>query len=351
LDKSLFVLWVNPRAFDAELETKQKASGPGREGLATFATYWKALESVGVAVALDKELTLSFAARARTEALPPAARRFLAEASRPSDVWSRVPDNALIAVGGRIDLKALFEMVDEFLPKEARQGLRGELNRGIGAALGKDFVADVLPLLGPDWGFFLIAPDATDKGWVPLATFAVRVVGGGKGAGIDQTLFGAVHAFAMLAVVGHNRANPEQPLSLKTTGLGEIAVKHLSGERAFPPGVEPAFALANGYFVLASTPEAVRRFAAAAVKPMAEGEFPLLRISFKDWRAYLAQRRETLVARLTARSGMTSDESRTFYDQLLTGLQFIDRIELVQRTTSGQVTLALRISTSQPLRK
>jgi hypothetical protein len=351
LDKGLLVLWVNPRAFDAELEAKQKAAGPGREGLVTFATYWKALESVGVALLLDRDLTLSFAARARTEALPAAARRFLAEAGRPSDVWSRVPENALLAVGGRIDLKALFEMVDEFLPRETRQGLRGELNRGLGAALGKDFIADVLPQVGPDWGFFLTPPAATDKGWVPLATFAIRVAAGGKGVPFDQTLFGAVNAFAMLSVVGHNRANPEQPISLKTAVLGEVVVKYFTGDRAFSPGMEPAFALARGYLVLASTPEAVRRFASAVPKPVGDDEFPLLRISFKDWREYLAQRRESLLAFVAAKNSLGAEEARAHFDHLLAGLELLDRIELVQRTAPGQVTLSLRIRTSQPLRK
>ena len=76
-----------------------------------------------------------------------------------------IPDNALIAVAGRFDVAALVELVSEFLPGDGKLAMAGELNRSLGPPLGKDFIKEVLPCVGPDAGFCLHAPTASDKGW------------------------------------------------------------------------------------------------------------------------------------------------------------------------------------------
>src|SRR5207253_3017801 len=58
-DKTVVSLWLNPRAFDAELEanlTDKKKTEAEVTFSKALTPYWKALDSVVVAVALDKEL-------------------------------------------------------------------------------------------------------------------------------------------------------------------------------------------------------------------------------------------------------------------------------------------------------
>jgi hypothetical protein len=359
VDRALMAVWINPRAFDAELESKLKQVGQESPAhlaaLTTFSTYWKALDSVGVALALEKEFSLSVAVRARTDQLPASARRFLAEASKPSELWARFPDNALVAAAGRFDLGAFFEVVGEFLTKETRQKLRGQLT-GLGAALDLDFVKDVLPSIGPDWGFCLTAPAATDKSWVPSGVVAVRVSPGNKTAPLDRTLFSALKSFATVLVAAHNGANPDQPVNLKTVIQDKTEILYLSSSGGFaaglPPGFQPAFALQAGYLVLATSPDAVRRLAApTSLAPDPAAEFPLLRVSLKDWRTYLREKREPLAAALAAKNQLGLEEARQSLDRVIAGLQFVDLVEIGQRTTKGQVTLTLHLRTNQPLRK
>ena len=40
----------------------------------------------------------------------------------------------------------------------------------------------------------------------------------------------------------------------------KVEIKYLANDKAYPPGLQPAFALKGGYLVLASSPEAIRRF-------------------------------------------------------------------------------------------
>jgi hypothetical protein len=352
LEQALFVLWLNPRALDAEFEAKAAqappAEAPTRKAVAL---YWKALTSVGVAVALDRELSVSLALRGRLDQLPSPARRLLEKASGPSEVWRAFPDNSLLALGARIDAAALFEVVGDFMSKDSRDSLTGHLDRSLGAALGKDFVKEVLPALGPDWGLCVLAPPAQDKGWAPQVLFALRLLPGQATAPVDQALLSAVNSSAMLAVLAHNHQHPDRPLSLKFVVRDKKEIKYLQGERCFPPGLQPAFSLQGGYLVLATSLELVHRFGIPTTAAGPTAPFPLLRVSFKDCRAYLKERREPLAQALAEKNHVAKEEAGKWLDGVQEGLQLIDRLELRQRTTPGQVTFTLALQPAQPLKK
>ncbi len=347
IERAVVALWLNPRAWDAEVSAR--AVKPGDAGARTFAVCWKALSDVGVALHLERELTVFVAIHARTAELPPSARKFLAEASRPTELWQQFPDNALLALGGRIDAAALFDFLGEFMSKQARQQLHADLERTLGAMLGKNVVKEVLPALGPDWGLCVTAPPVHDKSWAPRATFALRVGKGDPLAPVDQALQSALHTWAVLGVLAHNKQQPERPISLKSTLLDKHKVEYLAGD-SLPPGVQPAFALKGGYLVLASSLDEVRRFGAVPV-PATRGAVLLLRVSVKDWRAYLKDRREPLAAALAARDKITREQASARLDALRANLELVDRIEARQHARAGQVTIALTITAAQALRK
>jgi hypothetical protein len=353
-DDALFAIWANPRAFDADVAAKAERAPADHAGIAKqFAVYWKALESVVLSLKVQQDLQVSLGIRARTQQLPAGARRFLAEAALPSEVWRRTPANALLAVGGRIDGAALFETLSGFLTPESRVALVAELNRNFGSLLGGDFIKEVLPALGPDWGWYLTAPSAQDKGWVPQAVFALRVVPNAATAPVDRTLISTLNFFAQIAVFGHNRQHPEQPLMFKTSVQDKHEVQSLSGERVFPSGVRPGYALWGGYLVLASSLEGLTRFTQAKPEPppAASIPVPLLRLSFKDWRAYLKERREPIVQFVADRNGLSREAAKGRIENLLAILQFFDHLELRQRSGPGQVIFTLSVETAQPLKR
>jgi hypothetical protein len=346
LGRSLVALWLNPRAFDAVVTAGMTRAG--QAGARTFAGCWKALRSVGVGLSHGEDLRLSVVVRASPEHLPPSARRLLATAARPSDLWPVIPEDALLAVGGRLDPSALFELLGEFMTPAGRRALQNDLERTLGAVLGKNVVREVLPALGPDWGLWLTAPGPGDKNWTPQAVFAGRVARGDPTAPVDEALYGALLFGARLVVLGHNKLHPDRPVRLNTLVTDKQEIKYLTGERTFPPGWRPAVALRGGYLVLASSPEAVRRFRPAA-GPAPAGPAPLLRVSFKGWRDYLKGRREPLGAALAERDKVSPGQARQRLDGLRAGLELFDRLELLQEASPGQVTFTLRLRTARPL--
>ena len=100
-----------------------------------------------------------------------------------------------------------------------------------------------------------------------------------------------------------------------------------------------------------ATPEAFRRHVSTTASPAAAGEVPLLRLSLKDVRQYLSDRRDVLVSTLAEQHKLEPKEVGRNFDYVVAGLRFFDRLELVQKTSPGQATLTLRLRTSLPLRK
>lgn len=351
-DARLARLWLNPRTFEPELR-KKAAAALGSEALVlkTLLTYWQALDSVGLSLGVQREAELALTVRARTAELPAAARRFLSEAARPSELWTRFPEDAVLTVAGRLDVGALIGMVGEFLDEDARKALRSVLDHALGAALTEEVGRDVLPNLGPDVGVCVVAPPARDPNWFPHVVGTLRVRPGDGAIPADLALSGALNAFAMLAVLDHNRKSPDR-VRLRATALDGVEVKYLQGE-SFPPGFQPTFAMKDGHLVLGSSPEAIRRFQAAgstALPALPTGETPLLKLSLRELSKYLNERRDAIVAHVAAKNKVSKEEAAQQIDRALALFALVDWVTVTQRSESGQATLTLRVRTAQPLR-
>ena len=125
-----------------------------------------------------------------------------------------------------------------------------------------------------------------------------------------------------------------------------VEVRVIEGDH-LPPGLQPAFAWKGGYLVLASTPEAVRRFKppceADAVRPADDAEVPLVRLALAGWAGYLRAYRGPLTASLAEAYKLPPAEANARLDRLLDGLDLFDAVELTQRTAPGRATLTLRL--------
>ena len=346
LDGALVALTIQPRAFDSHLVPRNNADQAGR----TVALCWKAVESIGLGLHLKRDLELSLTVKARPDQLPAAARRLLNAAGKPSELWANFPEGALFATAGRLDLSALYAFVVELLPRESREALEGELERTLGAALGKNLVKEVLPAIGPDWGLCLTAPPADARDWPPRLLAAVRVARGEEDDPIDQALFSYLESWAQRTVPGHNKLHPTRPMRLKATFIDRAKVRYLQGEDVFPGGVQPAFGLRQGYLVLASSLAEFRRFRGGVTAP-SSGTVPHLRINFKSWQAYLKERREPLSLGLATKEKLTREKARQKIDGLRHSVELLDRLELRQQTGSDRVTFTLSLQTAQPLKK
>jgi hypothetical protein len=106
--------------------------------------------------------------------------------------------------------------------------------------------------------------------------------------------------------------------------------------------------------VLASSPEAVRRFAVANPASAANGpvaEIPFLRLSLQDLRKFLKDRQDVLAAQIVEKDQITREEAVKQLQGLAAALQPFDRLELRERCGPDQLSWIVRIRTAQPLRK
>jgi hypothetical protein len=351
VDRAAAALWINPRAFDAHIHEHCQADTPQATALRPFERYWKALEGMALALQLDKDAAVSLTVRCRTAELPDAARRFFSEAARASELWQAFPERVIIAAAARIDLAALVEVVGEFLPKTGRPNVTVELNRALGPPLGKDFVKEVLPCIGPDIGFCIYPPPAAGKDWCPQGFVAIKVSSGDPVAPVDRALLTGVNTLAMLAVVAHNTKDVDHPLTLKSVNLDKREIKYLSGEAVFPPGFEPAFGLHSGYLVAATSPAALKRFAPGPPPTAANGAVPILRIDLRELREYLKAHSQSLVGVVAEKDGVKPAEVRLRLDNFVGTLELFDRLEINQIVRPGQVALSLRLQPTQPFKK
>jgi hypothetical protein len=347
-DRAVLALWLNPRAFDASLEEKAaKAVGADADSQQKVLAYWKAVDGIAVWATLETDLKVSFAQRVRPEKLPTPVRRFLETASRPSELWRRFPDDALLACGGRIDAGSLIELLQNFLPKHDKD------DSAAMTTFVRDLVTEVLSHVGPDWGFCLTAPPKDGKDWLPQGFLAIRAEPGDDAAPVDQALLSAVHTVALAGVLAYNHQHPAEPLRLKSFLSIKQEIHFVADSRLLPTGVQPAYGLTNGWMAFASSPDVFRRFTEAAPKAVVEEgtAFPLLRVSLKGWRAYLTERSEPLAAALAERNQLTVEEMRKRLDDLVDVLQFVDRLEIDCRTAPGLAVVTLTIQTARPLKK
>ncbi len=355
-ERALLAVWINPRAFDAEVDAKVAHAPAERSATVKHvALYWKALDSVVLSLSpADRDINLSLGVRAHVAELPEAARRLFREAATASEVWRRFPESALLAIGSRLDGATLLDVLSGFLTAENRQALHATLNRQLAALLGEeDFARDVLPALGPDWGLCLTAPATAEKNWMPQLLFALRVDAKRTKKTLDRKLLGALDFAARLVVFGHNSQHADAPMTLKNGDVDGQDVRYLAGERGLPAGLQPAYGVLNGYLLLSSSLDGMARFAQTtpASAPAAGAAVPLLRISFKDWRTFLTERRGPIVRFLTERHKLSRDAADRQLDGLLAGLQFLDRAELNQRTAPSKVIFTLKVQTAQALKK
>jgi hypothetical protein len=346
--RSLAVWWVNPKAFAPALRQKLGATSGGEAAfLATFARYWDALDGVAVSLSVEQEFTAGITAAVRKEALPAAARRLLAEPARPSAVWASFPSNALFTAAGRLSLPPLAEVGGEFLTPECRGEFRDALVKAIGAVLGRDVLPELLRRIGPDWGVCLAPPAPGDKTWLPSLTAVLRLRADGA-VPVEQRVLDGLDFAARFVAVAYNTHRPDH-MRLRTVQQDGVEVRFLAADQGLPPGLQPAFAWKEGFLVLASSPEAVRRFHAPKTEPPPAAEVPLVRVALQGWAGYLRAYREPVAAFLADAHGQSLGEVHAKLDGLMASLEPFDVVELTQRTGPGRATLTLRLRTTARL--
>jgi hypothetical protein len=310
-----------------------------------FLSYWQALDGVTLSLLVDKNPEIVVALHARIDGLPAPARKLVTDSAKPSEVWNRVPADSILTIAARTDFEALLQTLDQLLPGEAGAGLTDFLQQTLGLPINKEVLQELAPRFGPDWGVCLAAPP--DKDAFPHLLVALKVRSKPGEPEFGQALVKMLQLFVKSAVNDYNRKHKDK-IQLKALQQDGVEVRYLVNDKKFPKGFQPAFAYKDGYLVLASSPDALARFAKHEGGPAAGANCPLVRLSFTQLSALLKDRRAAIVAFLAEKRNLSKEAAARRLDLLTWGLDLFDHAELVQQTNGNRVAWVFRITTLAP---
>jgi hypothetical protein len=340
-ERAAAALWLNPRFFDAELAEKVRlALGAEGQVLQSFLEHWKALDAVVLSFDIKDDLELRMTLLARPGDLPPAAKAWFTRRGQVSELWQRFPANSVLTLAGRTDFKALADGLLEVAPAPIRKMLDDELRKTVGVAVGLDPFQDVLPNLGPDWGICLLPASAGKQFPQGLAALAVKP--GSKSVAVDQSLFKALHLAVEFGKFAHNRGNNDGLQHLKMR-QGDVEIWYLAQDKLFPAGFQPAYALKDGYLVLATSPAAIELFQRPKTEFATTDDIPILRVSPTELAQLLRLHRERVLEQVMQKNGQSRSAAGENLDGLLAVLDVCRQITVGQRAGDGQIAWSVRL--------
>ncbi len=347
VDKAFLYCWFNPRRLDAEVKAHVGAAANDRERATRrqFAQVWAAADDLAIYVDAGKDLEFGFAAAYRADAMPAELKAVLASPPRPSALWSSVPEKALFAFAGRASGNELLDAALSFAPAEDRAAARKEIEKAIGAVVGKDKASAMLGGVGPDWAVWATPP--TVAGGFPGVTATVRL--DPADATVAPAILKTVQFYLHWVQVQYNREH-DDAIESKVERVGAADVESFSNAALFPPGYRPAFGLVDGHLVFASAPELVGAFRAGTA-PTAGPRTPFLRVSGDSIRDYLETHGPALAKWVADRQDRPVSDVAKEFQTIAEVLKAFDRGEVFVEGNAGVMKLAVRVKFVKPLSK
>lgn len=345
------VCWFDPRGFDAELSAKaESAKDEGDRAFITqFAEVWKATDGLALYAHPGRGLELGVVARFDQEKLPKGVRELAFPSGEESALWKAVPDDAILAVVGRLNVPRLLAGFESFLAPDGKAGLKKAIEEGLAPIVGRDKLPAVLAGLGPDWVVWIAPPDKASDGFLPGWTAALKLTDDKGGVDVGRTVMQAVDFVAQMARFAYNKDHTDQIELTEATRDG-ATVKVMSNEKAFPVGQRPSFGIKAGHLVVASSPDRIYQFK-APTGPAAGARSPLLRLSLKHLRVYLETHRGAIIEAAARWSDKPAMEIERELAELSVVLEAFDRVELRHTAGDGKFRLSLHVEFVEPLTK
>jgi hypothetical protein len=348
VEKSMLLWWLNPRAFDAEFKALvERSQGIEKTMLAQFSQIWKGFDGVAVHFDINQSIELGLMVSIQKDALPKSAQPFFTEIGKSSALWQIIPDNALFAMATRIEGTSLLSMLSSLFDTQHREQIESAFLNLFRVFRPEQLKA--LPKgLGPDLGFWIFDPleDAKKKIWVPQMLLAIKLRPGSEGTDASDNLRTGCELLATLARFFNGN------ITVAKSKDDQEEITYLIHDRGFPNGFRPAFGAKGGYFLISASPESIRNFTPPKnPEGKEQSEVPFLKISFKGWRKFLGDHRDTLSQFISQGSADLAKEIKTQLDQLLENLEVFDRLELLQRSRKESLGLLIRLTPTHPLQK
>lgn len=352
---SFLFAWLNPRALDADVEQQAtQATTPQQDAfIQQFARVWRGMDAVSLTVTLHKELEIGLAIQYAPERLPEPIRALLDSPPVATSLWERAPETAFLVVSAHVPPAKILAAIQSFLPAGEQASLYKSFQKHVGAIVGKQTAATILPQLGPDWGFWLSPPrpaNPTDNTWIPEAVFALHM-----SSAVQPHVRRVVDFWVQMLAVDYNQKHEDQ-IELRDQPIASQAFTTLVNAEAFPTGFQPTYGLGGGYLIASSSHQATERFLLAPEPrqsvPQRPQGVPLVKISARHLREYLTSHQAPLVDWLAARDqDQTPEKIQQDLQQLTQVLEALDQLELRLKNDKQILQLTLQIKTREALAK
>ncbi|MFT5324497.1 MAG: hypothetical protein ACI8P0_002359 [Planctomycetaceae bacterium] len=260
--------YVNPRVLVSEL-------GRANKDFSAFESTLARCQWITLSLAYDDSIKLDVVADYDSKGTSELWRQWLqvAESARPSE--RSLPSDALFAMSGQVASPSISAMIlkalpaPENFPKDLLQARRVAQ----GLLLGLDPIADVLPAIGPSWVFSIQSRDQEVSTSFPVdSVLAIEVksdtpdtaaVGNEEAVSLEAALDSSLRSGLGVLAGVHNVHATGQKVSIVRQRKVDGATIHYADPVAF---FQPAFVIANGHLVLATTPELCESFLKADPK-------------------------------------------------------------------------------------
>jgi len=347
--ESFAVALINPRPFDREVAAKVAKAQPGEKVLLErFQQAWLALDSAAVDLALGADLELGVSIQFQPGKAPAFLKGWLTGPRQNPALWQAIPENALVAFAGRFKASEVLEAISNVAPADGPNTPKSAAEQLLGPVFGKDKLPQILAALGPNWAVWAEPPGTS--GFLPVVVAAVQIDSTGpKGKEAARDITRAVGFGFNAARVAYNSSHADQ-IEIVETEDGDGLITSLVNEKGFPAGLQPSYAFKAGYLVVASSPDAIKRFREPKPGP-ATGEATLARFSAAASREYLHKNGGELAKFLAAAGHGEEKALRQQFEQVAAMMEVLDRVEVVSRGDANGLRLAARIRFVKPLKK
>jgi len=260
--------YVNPRVLVSEL-------GRANKDFSTFEATLARCQWLTLSLAFDDSIKLDVVADYDSKGTSELWQQWLqvAETARPSE--QSLPSDALFAMSGQVASPSISAMILNALPGQAElpKDLLQARRVAQGLLLGLDPVADVLPAIGPSWIFSIQSRDPEVSTSFPVdSVLAIELkadtpdsaaVGNEEAVSLEAALDSSLRSGLGVLAGVHNVHATGQKVSVVRQRKVDGATIHYADPVAF---FQPAFVIANGHLVLATTPELCESFLKADSK-------------------------------------------------------------------------------------
>lgn len=357
-------IFVNPRSWTELMTVKLEGDGESRYIQQALVDAWQAGQYWITSIEPMPHLAIDSFFKIDPERLSSPMRSMLSSLGGEAEALNRVPQNAMFAYAGRIDLGQLSRLLLSAGDESSMAQLDEMRDLLSGMLMGLDIFDDVLTSLGPDVVAFITPSDASPVGAAVGIRVRPREEGDARPEVSDALQGGLRNAMALATTFFNQRregVREQEPARVVVEEIDGVKVTSLTGAQRFlPDEFVPSYGFLDDFFLFGTDPSALREM--ITVSPdaslAASGRMrellgdriatpsQLLYIDCAPFREFLKTHRGLVQASVAMTRGLDRDSTERSLDSLLQVLELAETIVIGAEIDESGFDFSIGLSTS-----